>query len=423
MHNYKIKNKRWIFRLTALITTVSLFSYMQPSYALAGVRKNGEVIVAVIDTGVNIDHELLKDSIWVNNGEIPGNGIDDDHNGYIDDIWGWDFYNNDGSVFHDVSYPDSVLGSKYEDDHGTHVAGLIVSAAGRVGELFKDSDTAHVKIMVLQINGGENSSGSTADAVKAIKYAEANGASICNLSWGSNENDSALMRTIGESGMLFVCCAGNEGTNNDLIPVYPASYEYDNILSVTGAEIGENIILKGNYGRLDVDICADSIERFSALSHGWGYKSGASMATAEVCGTAAALMGVAEITSVNLKNLLIDSSDRIANVTGGTLLGGLMNVEKAVSMISSNIKDPVPDDSVCLLLNYNEITITEAGGFVLRYLALPAGSNANVTYASFDDKIASVSYNGMVIGKAQGDVLICVKNSNGAESSCLVHVR
>ncbi len=324
MLDSKIQKRKVMIRLTALIATVSLFSYLRADSKPDPARTDREVIVAVIDTGVNIGHEMLRESIWVNDGEIAGNGRDDDGNGYVDDVCGWDFYNNDASVFHDVSYVETVSGNEHEDDHGTHVAGLIVTAASEKIEQLSGSQNAKIRIMVLKVNGGAEANGKTADAVKAIEYAEKNGASICNLSWGTYENDPALKEAIKRSGMLFICCAGNDGSNNDEKPLYPACYTCDNILAVTGAEIGSEVHITGNYGPESVDVCADSVERFSAVSHGLGFKSGSSMATADVCGRAAALMSYGKMSPEEVKRAVIETSQIIPGVTGVRIKGGLV---------------------------------------------------------------------------------------------------
>lgn len=157
-----------------------------------------EVIIALIDTGVEVTHEDLNGAIWINSGETAGNGADDDGNGYIDDIYGWNFYNNNNQVY-----------SGSEDDHGTHGAGTIGAAidngTGIAGIIPGDK----VKIMVLKVLGGSDGSGDTASLIKAIRYAEANGASICNLSLSTTVFDQALYQTMAQSGMLFVAAAGN----------------------------------------------------------------------------------------------------------------------------------------------------------------------------------------------------------------------
>ncbi len=415
--------RKALFRLTAIVATVSLFSYAYPTGVTAFAAKQSEVIVAVIDTGVNTEHEHLKNHIWVNNKEIPGNGIDDDGNGYADDLYGWDFYNNDATVFHDIAYSESVSGNDYEDDHGTHVAGLIVSAVFEGKKLFRGVLTADVKLMILKINGGPEAEGSTRDAVKAIEYAEKNGASICNLSWGGYENDSTLMRAVEKSNMLFVCCAGNDGTDNDVDPVYPASYAFDNVLSVTGAEIGEEVRITGNYGRLSVDLFADSIDRMSSVSHGWGFKSGASMATAAVCGMAAALMSVRALPACEIAKLLTDTADFIPNVSETMIRGGSCNLEKAFKEIFPNESTITNVEAVSVILSHNEITVEKGQGFTLNCLVLPTACDAKVTFESSDEAVARVSYNGLIICKEAGDAVVTVKVGDRTVGSCKVHVR
>ncbi len=415
--------RKAFFRLTAIVATVSLFSYAYPNRFSVFAASRREVIVAVIDTGVNTEHEHLKGSIWVNNKEIPGNGIDDDDNGYADDLYGWDFYNNDASVFHDIPYSGSVSGNEYEDDHGTHVAGLIISAFSEGRKLLRGTDLPDVKLMILKINGGPEAEGSTRDAVKAIEYAEKNGASICNLSWGGYENDSALMRAVEKSKMLFVCCAGNDGTDNDIAPVYPASYVYDNVLSVTGAEIGEDVRITGNYGRLSVDLCADSLERMSSVSHGWGFKSGASMATAEVCGQAALLMSVSALSSKKIAEIMIDSADETDKTYDAAIRGGLCNIEKALERVLPNKGDITKRNAEAVLLSHNEVTVEKGLGFTLNCLVLPAACDETVMYWSSDENVARVSYNGLIICEEAGDAVVTVKLDERTVGSCKVHVR
>ncbi len=410
------------YRLTAILVTVSLFSYMlSDTYSVYAAKKK-EIIVAIIDTGVNVEHEMLNKSIWINNTEIPGNGIDDDGNGYADDIYGWDFYNNDASVFHDISYENSVVGNDYEDDHGTHVAGLIITEAENAKKNMGDRGTADIKLMILKVNGGEEAGGTTKNAIKAIEYASKNGACICNLSWGSYDNDPALKSAIEKSEMLFVCCAGNDGSNNDEKPVFPASYDLPNILSVTGAELTNGVRLAGNYGRRSVDVCADSAERLSSVSHGMGFKSGASMATAAVTGVAAAVLSVKDLSADEVVELIVSSSEKIDEVTGITLRGGLCEAGRTMAGLSFDKQEKVEENATALLLSYNEITLETGKGVTLRYLVLPAGNDCNVTFTSSDEEVATISYNGLIMAKKKGDTTIIAKTESGVAGICLVHV-
>ena len=150
------------------------------------------VTVAIIDTGIDTTHSDLKDSIWVNEDEIPGDGIDNDGNGYIDDVYGWNFYDNNAQVFTGV-----------DDNHGTHSAGTIAAARNGVGTV-GICDPAYVKIMVIKTLGTSSGVGTVSNVVKAIRYAQVNGASICNLSFGTMKYSEELYQAIKDSGMLLL---------------------------------------------------------------------------------------------------------------------------------------------------------------------------------------------------------------------------
>ena len=178
-----------------------------------------DVVVALVDTGVDYTHEDLADNIWVNTDEIPGNGIDDDGNGYVDDVYGWNFYSGNNQVY---------TGS--DDSHGTHGAGTIAAESGNGVGIAGLAQGEHVKVMAVKALGGKDGSGTTASIIQAIRYAEDNGAKICNLSLGTDRDDRALYQVMAASDMLFVVAAGNDGADTDTSPSYPASYSLDNII-------------------------------------------------------------------------------------------------------------------------------------------------------------------------------------------------
>jgi subtilisin family serine protease len=225
----------------------------------ASTRNQGKnVTVAVIDDGVDFSHPDLKDRAWKNPGESGAgketNGVDDDTNGKVDDLYGWDFYNNDNTVHH------------ADDYHGTHVAGTIgasINDEGIVGV------APNVKIMALKFLGGPDGSGTISDAIEAIGYAKSKGAKISNNSWGYlGSPDPALKDAIGASGQLFVAAAGNGGSDNDANPdyaEYPASYASSNILSVTAIDNRGNLASFSNYGARTVDISAPGVEVLSSI--------------------------------------------------------------------------------------------------------------------------------------------------------------
>lgn len=201
--------------------------------ASAVTRGDPNLIVAVIDEGVDFSHSDLRDRAWTNTGEIPDNGVDDDGNGYPDDVNGFDFFNFDGSV-HDPG----------EDRHGTHVAGTIAASANGGGVV---GVAPNIKIMSLKFLGPYG--GYLSDAVLALEYAKANGAKITNNSWTTppGSPDLPLKEAIEASDTLFVAAAGNQAHNNDADAnnaVYPASFDSANILSVAAATN------QGSYGAL-----------------------------------------------------------------------------------------------------------------------------------------------------------------------------
>ena len=216
------------------------------------------VTVAVIDTGVDISHPDLSGAIWTNPKEIPGNGIDDDHDGYVDDVHGWDFVHNDNKVF---SATDG-------DEHGTHVAGTIAATANNgIGVA---GVAPGVRIMPLKVF---DSAGQATDAtiIAAISYAKAHGARIVNASWVTAADpsqpggDPLLAQALASSGMLVVAAAGNTGTNNDTSPVYPASFALPNLVSVAAVGADGALSAFSDYGRHTVDVAAPGVNILSTL--------------------------------------------------------------------------------------------------------------------------------------------------------------
>ncbi|TCT12850.1 subtilase family protein [Natranaerovirga pectinivora] len=211
-----------------------------------------EVVVAVIDTGVDVNHPDLKDRIWINPNEIH-NGMDSDGNGYVDDLYGWDFYNNNNTVFN----PEDG------DEHGTHVAGTIAATLNNIGIV---GVAPNVKVMPLKFLGPYG--GSASDAILAIEYASNMGVKISNNSWGGGGYSQALKEAIENSGMLFIAAAGNNGWNNDLYRTYPASYESPNIISVAAVDNRGHLAHFSNYGENTVDVAAPGVGILSTVPKG-----------------------------------------------------------------------------------------------------------------------------------------------------------
>ena len=234
------------------------------------------IVVGVIDTGIDYLHPDLTANIWTNWDEISGNGIDDDNNGYIDDIHGWDFYNNDNNPMDD-------------NGHGTHVSGII-GAVGNNG-IGIAGVAWNVKLMALKFLGSDGS-GQTSAAVSSIEYANANGAKITNNSWSDGEYfDPALLDavyTADTAGVLFIASAGNDGKDNDIIPNYPSDIDLGNVISVASNYRHGELSVFSNWGIGSVDIYAPGEEIKSTIQgSNYAMMSGTSMAAPHIAGIAA----------------------------------------------------------------------------------------------------------------------------------------
>lgn len=284
-----------------------------------------QVIVALIDTGVDITHPELSGSIWTNTGEIPGDGIDNDGNGYIDDVYGWNFYDNNAQVF-----------TGADDNHGTHSAGTIAAARNGIGTV-GICDPAYVKIMVIKTLGTSSGVGTVSNVVKAIRYAQANGASICNLSFGTMKYSEELYQAIKDSEMLFIVAAGNgdasgNGYSIDEQPMYPASFELDNIISVANLRFDGQLDRASNYGMRSVDLAAPGNYILSTITgNDYAYMSGTSMAAPMVTGTAAMLYSCdASLSLMDVRNRILQSARPLESLSGKVATGGMLDAGAAM---------------------------------------------------------------------------------------------
>lgn len=281
-----------------------------------------QAVIALIDTGVDYTHEDLAGHIWTNEDEIAGNGVDDDGNGYVDDVYGWNFYSGNNQVY-----------TGEEDNHGTHGAGTLVASADNGVGIAGLVQSDNVKVMVLKALGGEDGSGTTASIIQAIQYAEANGASICNLSLGTSRNDRALYQAMASSDMLFVVAAGNDGADTDVTPSYPASYDLDNIISVANLNCDGNLHSSSDYGETSVDLAAPGSYILSTTPEDtYSYMTGTSMAAPMV--TAAAAMVYSyfdDITLADVKEILLSTVQPLDSLEGLTATGGMLDFGAALS--------------------------------------------------------------------------------------------
>lgn len=304
------------------------------------------VIIAVIDTGVDYMHEdittldqttgaIISTNMWVNSSEIPGNGIDDDFNGYVDDIHGYNFKDGTGNPMDD-------------NGHGTHVAGTI-AAKGNNG-LGVTGVNWTARIMALKFLGSDGK-GDTEAAVNAILYATANGARIMNNSWGGGGYSQALRDAIesaNQAGVLFVAAAGNGGfdsvgDDNDSAPFYPASYDVANIISVAATDENDDLTAFSNIGATSVDLAAPGNNIFSSVPGNlyplapYTTFSGTSMATAYISGAAGLLMAQdLNRTAPALRALLMSTADPLAASTGKSVTDGRLNINRALTCSNSS---------------------------------------------------------------------------------------
>lgn len=284
-----------------------------------------DVVVALIDSGVDISHPDLKDSIWVNEDEILDDGIDNDGNGYIDDRNGWNF-------FHGTN---QLMNGK-EEDHGTHSAGTIAASRGKTG-IAGIADCSHVKIMPLKVLGTEQGVGEETAIIQAIHYAEANGASICNLSFGSSLYYPELERVMQESEMLFVVSAGNgdaegKGIDIDRNPEYPAAYEMDNLITVANLMFDGTLNVSSNYGPEHVDLAAPGTFIVSTITeNSYGFMNGTSMAAPMVTGAAAFLYSYrTDVSLGEVKQILLETVKPLPSLEGKVHTAGMLDVYGAI---------------------------------------------------------------------------------------------
>jgi subtilisin family serine protease len=297
-------------------------------------------LIAVIDTGVDYNHPDLAANIWTNPGEIPNNGIDDDNNGYRDDIHGWDFANDDNDPLDD-------------NLHGTHVAGTIGAIGNNsVGVAGVNWRT---KIMALKFLGGDGS-GTLANAISAIIYGANMKARVMNNSWGGGGFSQALLDAINyanNAGSLFVAAAGNDGNDNDQTPNYPSNYDAPNVVAVAAIDHEGGLAVFGsgggggicgcqgnvigvpgsNFGATTVDLAAPGKDILSTAPNNVYMKlSGTSMATPHVTGVAGLLFSQFPAwTHLQVKERLLSSVEVSSSLQGKVATGGRVNAQRALS--------------------------------------------------------------------------------------------
>ena len=279
---------------------------------------SGSVIVAVIDSGVDYNHEDLKDRMWANQAELHGKaGKDDDGNGYVDDIYGYDFANKDSDPMDDNS-------------HGTHCAGII--AASQNNGVGISGIAPGVKIMALKFLG-ETGSGYTSDAIKCFEYAIKMGATITSNSYGGSAYNPALSEAVNRYGKLTVFSAGNDYTDLDRYPVFPCCMLRPNMLVVLSTTSNKELANGSNFGASRVQLGAPGEKILSCVpGNRYEYKSGTSMAAPLVAGLAALVISrEPEISAQELTNRLMATCSLENAISGKAASHGIINAGKAIT--------------------------------------------------------------------------------------------
>ena len=353
---------------------------------------SSDVVIGVIDTGVDYNHPDLDDNMWTNPGEIRDNGIDDDGNGFVDDFFGYDFINDDSDPFDDNS-------------HGTHVSGTI-AAEGNNGEGVTGTSWDG-QIMALKFLGADGF-GSTFDAIQAVEYATMMGVDLTNNSWGGGGFSEGLRDAIaaaGDPGQLFIAAAGNTtggGNDNDINPFYPASYDLDNIISVAATDDNDQLASFSHFGATSVDLGAPGVDILSSIPGGdYGLKDGTSMATPHVAGVASLLLAEEPgLSAEELKDLILTGVDPLPDLEGKTLTGGRLNAFNSLSELGPPAElIGTPEDDVISGTNRGDFINGLGGNDLLQGL----GGNDQILGGSGDDLIAAGDGNDTVEGGTGND--------------------
>lgn len=283
-----------------------------------------DVVVGVIDTGIDYTHPDLADNMWKNPGEIADDGIDNDGNGYIDDVYGYNFADGNNDPM-DTQF------------HGSHVAGIIGASANNgigVAGIAPNVKLAAIKFI------GDSGIGYLKDAISAVRYARIMHMPITNNSWGIGEGVRDLYLEVAGSG-LFVAAAGNSGENNDVSEHVPASWKLDNIISVANVDSEGKLWNTSNWGPTSVDIAAPGVSVVSTYNivegkKAYGPATGTSMAAPHVTGAAALILSLhPEYTTAQLKEAILNSADKTQELNGKVLTGGILNVAKALGNVTT----------------------------------------------------------------------------------------
>jgi subtilisin family serine protease len=280
------------------------------------IKTKNEVKIAVIDTGVDLNHKDLKNNIWFNKKEIK-DGIDNDDNGFVDDVNGWNFAEGNNDLSDDIG-------------HGTHISGIIVK------------NFPNAKIIPIKYYSNKNKTFSFENSLKALDYAISLNVDIINYSScgrGYSEKEFKLLKKAKNSGIVVIVASGNKGTDNDKQAMYPSSYKLSNIISVSSLSSNKNLSKTSNFGKNSVEVSYYGEKIKSTLPNNkYGYLTGTSQATAFL----SAFVGILKYKNPNIlipeiKTALLKSTDKVENLKDKVNFQGVININKIINYTTTRL--------------------------------------------------------------------------------------
>jgi thermitase len=357
------------------------------------------VLVAVIDTGVKYNHEDLTGNVAINSAEVANNSIDDDNNGYVDDVYGLNAITYTGGS--------SSAGDPMDDNgHGTHVSGTIAALGNNSKGIIGVAYGAQIlAVKALAASG----SGSISDVVEGIDYAIARGADILNLSLGTSTAVPALEASLeraAAAGIVIVAAAGNDGRNIETTPSYPASYTTSTLISVAATGESDTLAYFSNFGGSSVDVAAPGEGIASTYYTGsYVYLDGTSMATPHVAGVAALVKSAnPSLSAATIRSVILNTVDPVSSLSGKVSTGGRINASAAVaSALSTDPGSGGTGGTESYALSISSRKASAKATFVV----------GSLTDASSEQGVASVSVTLVCKNKSRGTKLT---NSSGQVS-------